>query len=239
MLVLKGPAPNLDPGPFSCFQNCPNTKYVFHSKFQNPNHPILNMRSNFKTLVPQFIRMKIWTPIHSYIFQFIRISSPPKKNWGAIHAYIFPIHSYVLRTQSSEGGRVMLSSKRTTAEYPPGKSRRPWTSSVPGWRCHTATAEVQNRMFRSTGARKPLTWSAKKRWVRNSLTTKQSEPSGTRALCLTETIPFNGSTSLLRLVPAIASANKTFILTFYLACLQQISLESLADALLRFYLEST
>ena len=111
MLVLKGPAPNLDPGPFSCFQNCANTKYVFHSKFQNPNHPILNMRSNFKTLVPQFIRMKIWTPIHSYIFR---------------------IHSYVLRTQSSEGGRVTLSSKRTTAEYPPGKLRRPWTSSVPG-----------------------------------------------------------------------------------------------------------
>jgi len=26
----------------------------------------------------------------------------------------------------------MLSSKRTTAEYPPGKLRRPWTSSVPG-----------------------------------------------------------------------------------------------------------
>lgn len=135
----------------------------------------------------------------------------------------------------------MLSSKRTTAEYPPGKLRRPWTSSVPGGgggatrlprRSRTGCSEAQALESRSPEA-------PKQKWVRNSLTTKQSEPSGTRALCFTETIPFNGSTSLLRVVPAIASANKTFILTFYLACLQQISLESLADALLRFYLEST
>ena len=66
---------------------------------------------------------------------------------------------------SSGGSRVTLSSKRTTAEYPPGNARWPWTSSVPTtgrwWRCHTATAEVQKRMFRRTGGRKALTWSAK------------------------------------------------------------------------------
>ena len=53
------------------------------------------MRSNFKTLVPQFIRMKIWTPIHSYVFQFIRMSSK-RKIWTPIHSYI----SYVFQKNS-------------------------------------------------------------------------------------------------------------------------------------------
>jgi hypothetical protein len=93
-----------------------------------------NLNPNSFVCIPihSYVFKKNRTPIHSYIFQFIRISSPQKKYWGAINSYIFRIHSYVLRTQSSEGGRVMLSSKRTTAEYPPGKLRRPWTSSVPG-----------------------------------------------------------------------------------------------------------
>ena len=61
---------------------------------------------------------------------------------------------------SSDGGRVTESSNRITAECPPGKSRRPWSSSVATCgrcqRCHTATAEGQKRTSSSTGARKGL-----------------------------------------------------------------------------------
>ena len=47
--------------------------YIFG--FRNPNLPILKI-----IYLDIYYSKKNWTPIHSYIFQFIRIFSPPKKS---------------------------------------------------------------------------------------------------------------------------------------------------------------
>ena len=96
-------------------------------------HTVTGSRGRPVCLQPQFIRMssnsfvylpppKIWTPIHSYVCQFIRISSLSKKNepqfirvssnsfvYLPLHKNLipnsfvyFPIHSYIFHLKKNQ-----------------------------------------------------------------------------------------------------------------------------------------